>query len=761
MSNFLELYEPLDIIGNGSFGIIRKVRRKSDGQMLARKELNFERMSERDRKQIVAEVNILKDLHHEHIVRYHDRHVDRDAGILYILMEYCGGGDLSTVIKQAQKHNRPVPEDTIWNYFMQILLALNYCHHPGSRIVSGTEGTAKEKQSQILHRDLKPDNVFLDQSNTVKLGDFGLSKALSQANFANTYVGTPYYMSPELMQERAYDSKSDIWSLGCLIYELCALKPPFHEAKTHAELSIFIRNGRIPPLPKGYSQALSSVIKAMLNLNPAMRPSAAQLLQHERLELVFKVSETEKMLATVKSHRAAVIAKEREVAARGAVFVEREAQLISLLSERDHEISRLHGLFGQTEAHSAQRTRELEEQFTKLMHQHEQEFYMRVATREQEIRAEIMKGLEDKVNWVQRREEELQAEQGKLDKARKDLEMRLKAVEDRAASEDKGSDYVLQTVQLLTALTTERKDKTSLEEVQSLLAPLAQMAEDSRLRSAQRRSQDLSFMNTTITLETPISRTVKLDVPFSAMKGVILTETGQPLATPTPAELAKLFVKPPKVNIEFAKIFDFDDGGENSDAEDGEGDIDLPPSPSIRERTSPEMTASGSSTRDPSHSTAIPPTRLRKPSIRGSVRRAPLQKAMTLPVSASAPTGLASSIRPSKSSNSRTGPADTCTATKAAAAALLAQGEYDLSDEENLPSPFLKRIDRERAIVPGTFRSTKPPNKGNLLRIVAAANNAKQGKQAQSAGINGSSTRPSVASARKASEEARKALSRP
>ena len=84
--------------------------------------------------------------------------------------------------------------------------------------------------------------VFLDESNTVKLGDFGLSKALSSHTFfAQTYVGTPYYMSPELMQEKSYDSKSDIWSLGCLIYELCALKPPFHEAKTHSELSIFIR----------------------------------------------------------------------------------------------------------------------------------------------------------------------------------------------------------------------------------------------------------------------------------------------------------------------------------------------------------------------------------------------------------------------------------------------------------------------------------------------------------------------------------------
>lgn len=102
-----------------------------------------------------AHRNILKDLENEHIVRYHDRYVDREAGILYILMEYCGGGDLSSIVKQAQKHNRLVPEDTIWHYFMQILLALQHCHHPPCQ---GKDGEGRERRPQILHRDLKPDN---------------------------------------------------------------------------------------------------------------------------------------------------------------------------------------------------------------------------------------------------------------------------------------------------------------------------------------------------------------------------------------------------------------------------------------------------------------------------------------------------------------------------------------------------------------------------------------------------------------------------
>ncbi|KAL4064194.1 kinase-like domain-containing protein [Scleroderma yunnanense] len=764
MSNFLELYEPLDIIGNGSFGIIRKVKRKTDGMIFARKELNFERMSERDRKQIVAEVNILKDLDHEHIVRYHDRYVDREAGILYIIMEYCGGGDLSTIIQQAQKHSRLVPEDTIWHYFMQILLALQHCHHPPNQ---GKEGEGRERRPQILHRDLKPDNVFLDELNNVKLGDFGLSKALPQASFANTYVGTPYYMSPELMQEKAYDSKSDIWSLGCLIYELCALKPPFHEAKTHAELSIFIRNGRIPPLPRGYSQALSGVIKAMLNLNPAMRPSATQLLQHERLLLISKVVEAEKMLATVKTHKFAVVAKEREISAREATLAERETRLATLLSDKDGEISRLQQLISTARVQLDARIREAvgkreeelrlavikreeevaaamarrEEEIMTAVRQREQEIFEAWRVREEHIRSEANAAIEEKMKWITAREADLEAEQMRLDDVQKDLEAKLATLSDQEA---KG-----------------RKDKTPLEEMKNLLAPLTE--EHCRIRE-KRQSRGWTGV------ATPVGRnsTRSLECAPSAMKGVVLTQTGQALATPTPAELANLFVNSPKVGLDFAKIFDFD-----AEVEDEESDSEkevMPPSPSKRERPSSESSHGSSSTREPSPVSNIPPTRLRKPSIRSSASsRPPLRKATILPTS-SDPTGFTSS----SSRASTVGAATKSIAgistgqaplNAAATVSVPPPVKYDLSDEENLPSPFLKRIERERVGVSGTgtIRS-KRPSTGNLLRAVAAANAAAARPGSVGKGsikVTSSNTaRPSVTNKRKASEEARKALSR-
>lgn len=235
-----DAYDSLEVIGNGTFGIIRKVQRKSDGQLFARKELKFERMSERDKKQIVAEVNILRTLRHENVVRYEERSIDADRGILYIVMEYCGGGDLGSVIQKCRKSKTLLPEDTVWSYLAQMTLALDACHYRGgltAASISGAMGRSRDslgftlnppedsktKGNAILHRDLKPENVFLDSEGNIKLGDFGLSKQVGALAFANTYVGTPYYMSPELSTGQQYDAKSDIWALGCIVFELCAL----------------------------------------------------------------------------------------------------------------------------------------------------------------------------------------------------------------------------------------------------------------------------------------------------------------------------------------------------------------------------------------------------------------------------------------------------------------------------------------------------------------------------------------------------------
>lgn len=129
-------------------------------------------------------------------------------------MEFCECGDLAAFIQKLKKEKEFIPEDSIWRIFMQVILAVHEIH--------------RRKEGKILHRDIKPANIFLDSKNNVKLGDFGLSKRMSdESQFAYTNVGTPYYMSPELISENKFSDKSDIWSCGCLLYELCSLIPPF------------------------------------------------------------------------------------------------------------------------------------------------------------------------------------------------------------------------------------------------------------------------------------------------------------------------------------------------------------------------------------------------------------------------------------------------------------------------------------------------------------------------------------------------------
>ena len=244
-------YEVLEPLGTGSYGSVFKLRRKSDDKILVWKEINFGGMCEKEKSQLVAEVNILRELRNPFVVRYHDRIVDKPKTRLYIIMEYCSGGDLGRIIKKCKRDRTNLDEGLIWKIFAQCVLALKDCHR---RQENG-------ETKPILHRDLKPANILLDASQNIKMGDFGLAKELSSQNrLAQTNVGTPFYMAPEIINEKEYDEKSDIWALGCLMYELAALRPPF-DGTNVCTLAIKINAGKFARIPSKYSDGLFDAIR--------------------------------------------------------------------------------------------------------------------------------------------------------------------------------------------------------------------------------------------------------------------------------------------------------------------------------------------------------------------------------------------------------------------------------------------------------------------------------------------------------------------
>lgn len=175
------------------------------------------------------------------------------------------------MIDRARKNHEQIHEGVIWNFFTQILEGLYECHN--------------HEKGTILHRDLKPSNIFLNKDKLVKIGDFGLSKQLSaESNCASTNVGTPYYMSPEQIDSNFYNEKSDIWALGCILYELCELRPPF-KADNYLDLAKKIHDGSVRRIKMMYSDDLDYVIKKMLDTNPKQRPSVSDLLTAPQVDI--------------------------------------------------------------------------------------------------------------------------------------------------------------------------------------------------------------------------------------------------------------------------------------------------------------------------------------------------------------------------------------------------------------------------------------------------------------------------------------------
>ena len=257
-------FEVIKQLGKGAFGSVSLVRRKKDSQTYAMKRIRLIPLSEKEREISLNEIRIIASLSHQNIISYKESFLDESSKTLNIVMEYADGGDIETKIKENKQKNLYFSENTIWFWLMQILEALLYLH-----------------QKKIIHRDIKGANIFLTKNNIVKIGDLGVSK-VAKVGFAQTQTGTPYYCAPEIWRDKPYTDKCDVWSIGCLLYEICALRPPFRGTSLK-DLCANVERGYYIDIPNIYSQDLRDVIKRMLVVNERERPSIEDLMNWDTL----------------------------------------------------------------------------------------------------------------------------------------------------------------------------------------------------------------------------------------------------------------------------------------------------------------------------------------------------------------------------------------------------------------------------------------------------------------------------------------------
>ncbi|XP_004588447.3 serine/threonine-protein kinase Nek11 isoform X2 [Ochotona princeps] len=249
-------------LGSGSFGTVYLVSDKEATQgeeLKVLKEISVGELNPNETVQANLEAQLLSKLDHPAIVKFYASFVEQ--GNFCIVTEYCEGRDLECKIQEYKEAGIIFPENQIIEWFTQLLLGVDYMH-----------------ERRILHRDLKSKNIFL-KNNRLKIGDFGVSRLLmGSCDLATTLTGTPHYMSPEVLKHQGYDTKSDIWSLACILYELCCLSHAF-TGSNFLSVVFKIVEGDTPSLPERHPRELNAIMRSMLNKNPCLRPSAIEVLK--------------------------------------------------------------------------------------------------------------------------------------------------------------------------------------------------------------------------------------------------------------------------------------------------------------------------------------------------------------------------------------------------------------------------------------------------------------------------------------------------
>ena len=252
-------------LGTGTYAAVYKARSKTSNQFVAIKCIKKSSLNKSSTENLLREIQILKQIKHEFIVEFKD--FQWDENYINIIMEYCQGGDLSTFIKSK----RTIPEKYVRRFVQQIACALKHLHLKG-----------------IAHMDLKPQNILLTSVNnpSLKLADFGFAQFMKEESYSRSLRGSPLYMAPEILKNKFYDSKVDLWSVGVILHEVIFGYAPFISNSLN-ELEEKIMDDTPIQIPNHVmlSDTCKDLLKNLLQRNPADRLSFEEFFNHPFIDL--------------------------------------------------------------------------------------------------------------------------------------------------------------------------------------------------------------------------------------------------------------------------------------------------------------------------------------------------------------------------------------------------------------------------------------------------------------------------------------------